>query len=237
MRHAVGVEVDDDERADLLAYLRGELSGAKKTEVGRHVKSCEECQQLQREMRLFNRDAVAVIAPVPALFGAHVLAKRSSLKAATMGSGAGTGVFAQSAAAKTAAGITAALVTTGFFGVGVLAQFQPGDRDPASTPAVVSGQHGWPDQPHFSLADLAASEPPRASREPAPPSKSTGTSAATKSKPKRNRPRAAGNTTARTTTAPQPSRTTTTKTSAQPTGNDSNKPKPKKGSDCEFFCG
>jgi DNA-directed RNA polymerase specialized sigma24 family protein len=85
VRHAAGVEVEDEERARLVAYLSGELRGAEKREVARHLRHCTACQQLQREMDAFGGRAVAVLAPLPFLFGAKVLAKKSSVKAATVG--------------------------------------------------------------------------------------------------------------------------------------------------------
>ncbi len=75
-----------------MAYLSGELRGAEKREVARHLRHCQACQQLQREMDAFGGRAVAVLAPLPFLFGAKVLAKKSSVKGAALGSGAGTGV-------------------------------------------------------------------------------------------------------------------------------------------------
>jgi DNA-directed RNA polymerase specialized sigma24 family protein len=113
VRHAVGVELDEQERARLAAYLAGELTGTEKRETKRHVQHCQACQDLQREQRVFGRDALGVLAPLPFVFGADVLAKRSSTKGAATGSGVGSGLFAQPGAAK------AAIVVVGLLGVGV----------------------------------------------------------------------------------------------------------------------
>jgi DNA-directed RNA polymerase specialized sigma24 family protein len=113
VRHATGVEVEDEERARLAAYLAGELAGAEKREARRHLQHCRACQDLQREQRVFGRDAHGVLAPLPFIFGAKVLAKRSTVKGATLGGGAGAGLFAQAGAAKATA------IVVGLLGVGV----------------------------------------------------------------------------------------------------------------------
>jgi DNA-directed RNA polymerase specialized sigma24 family protein len=112
VRHAAGVEVEDEERARLAAYLAGELTGPEKRETRRHLAHCRACQDLQREQRVFGRDACGMLAPLPFVFGAKALAKRSTSKVATIG-GPGGGLFAQPGAAKAAA------VVVGLLGVGV----------------------------------------------------------------------------------------------------------------------
>jgi DNA-directed RNA polymerase specialized sigma24 family protein len=113
VRHAVGLEVEEEERARLAAYLAGELVGKEKREARRHLQHCRSCQELQREQRVFGRDALGVLSPLPFIFGAGVLVKRSAIKGATLGGGTGSGLFAQAGAAKA----TAAVV--GLLGIGV----------------------------------------------------------------------------------------------------------------------
>jgi DNA-directed RNA polymerase specialized sigma24 family protein len=113
VRHATGVEIEDHERARLAAYLAGELTGAEKREARRHLQHCRACQDLQREQRVFGRDAHGVLAPLPFIFGAKVLAKRFTVKGATLGGGAGAGLFAQAGAAKATA------IVVGLLSVGV----------------------------------------------------------------------------------------------------------------------
>lgn len=100
VRHAVGLEVEEEERARLAAYLAGELVGKEKREARRHLQHCRACQELQREQRVFGRDALGVLSPLPFVFGAGVLVKRSAIKGTTLGGGGGTGLFAQAGAAK-----------------------------------------------------------------------------------------------------------------------------------------
>jgi DNA-directed RNA polymerase specialized sigma24 family protein len=113
VRHAVGLEVEEEERARLAAYLAGELVGKEKREARRHLQHCRACQELQREQRVFGRDALGVLSPLPFIFGAGVLAKRSAIKGATLGGGSGSGLFAQAGAAKATA------VVVGLLGIGV----------------------------------------------------------------------------------------------------------------------
>jgi DNA-directed RNA polymerase specialized sigma24 family protein len=114
VRHAAGIEVEEEERARLAAYLAGELTGAEKREARRHLRHCEACQALQREQRVFGRDAFGLLSPLPFIFGAHVLVKHSGAKGAVLGSGGGaTGLLGQAGAAKALA------VVVGVLGTGV----------------------------------------------------------------------------------------------------------------------
>ena len=114
VRHAAGIEVDEQERARLVAYLAGELSGAEKREARRHLKHCKPCQALEREQRVFGRDAFGLLAPLPFIFGVKALVKRSGVKGAALGgTGAGSGLLGQAGAAKALA------VVVGFLGIGV----------------------------------------------------------------------------------------------------------------------
>jgi DNA-directed RNA polymerase specialized sigma24 family protein len=87
VRHAVGLEVEEEERA----RLAGELAGKEKREARRHLRHCRACQELQREQRVFGRDAFGVLSPLPFIFGAGVLVKRSAIQGATRAGSAGDG--------------------------------------------------------------------------------------------------------------------------------------------------
>lgn len=228
VRHAAGVEVDDEERARLVAYLSGELRGAEKREVARHLRHCQACQQLQREMDAFGGRAVAVLAPLPFLFGAKVLAKKSSVKAATVGSGAGTGLLTQPGAAKAAA-VVVGLLSVGVGTSAVLAQLDQRHHPGAAPPHALTSE------------GVSAPPPPAGMRRPATPSSSapssrTGSSAssgkATKKKRKaKSQTRSLSSASTRqTATTTQPA--TTTQTAPPPTSNNQSK---STGGECEFF--
>jgi hypothetical protein len=235
VRHAAGVEVDDEERARLVAYLSGELRGAEKREVARHLRHCQACQQLQREMDAFGGRAVAVLAPLPFLFGAKVLAKKSSVKAATVGSGAGTGLLTQPGAAKAAA-VVVSLMSVGVGTSAVLAQLDQRHHPGAAPPPAVTSE------------GVSAQPPPGGMRRPATPSNSASSSrtvsgassrkATTKKKRKaKSQSRSSSSASTRqpaTTTQPATARTTT-QTAPPPMSN--NQSKSTGGTNDEFFGG
>ncbi len=234
VRHAVGLEVEDEERARLTAYMSGELKGADKREVRRHLQHCKSCQDLQREQRVFGRDALGVLAPLPFIFGARVLAKRSSAKAATMGSGAGTGLFAQAGAAKATATVMAFLTV----GVGTSAVLAQLDQDHHARGPVA---------PRVVAPADATMQPPRPGgmRRIAVPSSTATTSASTtraaagartkKHRASRSRPSSSVSpSTARQSAVTQPSPTTSS--AATGSSGSSTKSSPKSsGGGCEFF--
>jgi DNA-directed RNA polymerase specialized sigma24 family protein len=235
VRHAVGIEVEDEERAQLAAYLRGELKGPEKRAVRRHLQHCAACRDLQREQRVFGRDALGVLAPLPFVFGAQVLVKRSPAKAATVGSGAGTGLLTQPGAAKAGAFVLG-LLTFGFGGSAVLAQL---DHD---------HHHRGPAAPGVVAPASAASQPPFGGmrRVAAPSSRAASTTTKTSAKAKRRKRTATGGSRKQ---APSHASTTSTRqttpqSSPPPTSNNTNSsPSPSKStqkstaSSCEFFCG
>ncbi len=51
VRHTAGIDVDDEERGRLTAYLAGELTGPRKRLVRRHLQHCRTCQALCRGVR------------------------------------------------------------------------------------------------------------------------------------------------------------------------------------------
>jgi DNA-directed RNA polymerase specialized sigma24 family protein len=112
VRHATGLEVDEEERARLVAHRAGELTGAERRTVGRHLKHCARCQALDAEQRIFGAKAVTVLSPLSFLSVAKVLAKRSAVKGSAGAGGAGAGLFGQAGAAKAAA------VVMGILGIG-----------------------------------------------------------------------------------------------------------------------
>lgn len=112
VRHAAGVDADDEERGRLAAYLAGELTGPEKRVARRHLQHCDACRALQREQAVFGRDALGVLAPLPFLSGAKLLSKRSVVKGSTGVGGAAVGFFAQPGAAKATA-VVASILTLG----------------------------------------------------------------------------------------------------------------------------
>jgi DNA-directed RNA polymerase specialized sigma24 family protein len=113
VRHAVGVEVDEQERARLHAYLAGELVGRDRRLARRHLLHCQACQALVREQQRFTAGAHQLLAPLPFVLGGQVLAKPAAVKgAAVAATPAATGLFAQAGAAKALAA-TVALLGTG----------------------------------------------------------------------------------------------------------------------------
>lgn len=124
VRHAVGVELDPKEHGRLVAYVAGELKGSEKRAVSRHVRHCRSCQDFQRELRVFGRDAVGVLSPLPFVVGAKVLSQRAVVKpSVAVGSGTAAGLFAQAGAAKATLGVVG-LLALGTGTVAVLAELQ-----------------------------------------------------------------------------------------------------------------
>lgn len=236
VRHAVGVEVEDEERAQLAAYLQGELKGPEKRAVRRHLQHCAACQDLQREQRVFGRDALGVLAPLPFVFGAQALAKRSSAKAATVGSGAGTGLLTQPGAAKASAAVLGFLAF-GFGGSAVLAQLDQDHRQHGPASSGISAPAGAFSQPAFGGMRRIAAPPPHA----------TTTTVKKSSRPKRRKhptSKAQSHESSTPGTQNATHSSATTQSSPPPAHNTSNsssstsKSKQKaSGSGCEFFCG
>lgn len=122
VRHAAGIELDEEERARLHAYQAGELSGRERRVARRHLQHCDACQAYTRELRRFGEAGQLVLAPLPFLLGARALSRSSSTKATGAGvGGAGGGLFGQVGAAK-ALGLTVGLLGAGVGIAGVLAE-------------------------------------------------------------------------------------------------------------------
>jgi DNA-directed RNA polymerase specialized sigma24 family protein len=111
VRHAIGIDLDDTERARLHAYLAGELTGRERRLARRHLVHCRGCQALVREQRTFGHGAQHLLAPLPFVTGARVLAgpSRAKIAAASAAPAGGAGLFGQAGAAKALAATVAAL--------------------------------------------------------------------------------------------------------------------------------
>jgi len=144
VRHAAGIEVDDEERARLYAYEDGELKGKEKRLARRHLRHCQSCQALLRERRRFGKSAHRVLSGLPFVLGGTALAKKSAVKGAAVvpassASAAGKGLFAQAGAAK-ALGSTVAILAVGV-GAGAwlsITHAPGGGANPPAGPATVS---------------------------------------------------------------------------------------------------
>lgn len=162
VRHAVGVELDDEERATLHAYLTGELSGREKRLARRHLQHCEACKAFVREQQLFGDQAQRVLAPLPFVIGAGAMVRGNVKKpAAGMAvSGAGKGLLGQAGAAKALAA-TVGMLGTGVAVTGWLAERDQRDpRPPATSGAVI----GVPTELGELPAGPRATSPGRASQ-------------------------------------------------------------------------
>lgn len=241
VRHATGLEVDDEERAQLAAYRAGELTGAQKRSVARHLKHCHACQALDNERRVFGHNAAPILAPLPFLSGAGALAKRSTAKTAAIGS-AGPGLFAQPGAAKAAA-VVMGILAFGGGGAAFLAAVseQPVHRASRSVaeprPAPLPYPTGMQRVTRPTPTRTASGAPahPRASRANRHPRAARATT------------RAAGTTTgsASAATVPVPTVRTAPSGSRQAIPPSSTAPSPQRNASatgsptqgCEFFCG
>jgi DNA-directed RNA polymerase specialized sigma24 family protein len=169
VRHAAGIDVDDEERARLAAYFAGELTGAEQRAARRHLQRCKTCQALRREQVVFGRDAVGVLVPLPFLFGAKVLAERSVVKGASGTGGAAVGFLAQPGAAKATA-IVATFLSAGVgYSAWLARDVDTSHPGPAAAPAARYVQ-----PPAGMRRTTVPTSAPSASRKPAkkhPPSK------------------------------------------------------------------
>ena len=113
VRHAIGVEIDEEERARLHAYLAGELPGRERRLARRHLSHCHSCQALVREQQRFTTVAHQLLAPLPFVLGGRVLVKPATVKGAAVAAApSATGLLGQAGAAKALAA-TAALLGAG----------------------------------------------------------------------------------------------------------------------------
>jgi DNA-directed RNA polymerase specialized sigma24 family protein len=233
VRHAIGVGVDDGEQETLAAYLAGELRGEEKRHARTHLKHCATCQALERERRVFGRDAVGVLSPLPFVFGAKALVTRSTTKSAAIGSGVGAGLFAQAGAAKALIAVFGGVLGFGVLGVSVLAQLQDGGthRDGRTAAPVVSTAVTY-------VAPSSQMKRRETTTSSATPSKSTHKTKSHKRTTTKNKSRGSSSSSS----SPPASNTQTTTGTQLPAGQQSSgtgqtsTSKPKStGGGCEFF--
>ena len=233
-RHAIGVGVDDKEQETLAAYLAGELRGEEKRHARTHLKHCATCQALERERRVFGRDAVGVLSPLPFVFGAKVLATRSATKSAAIGSGVGAGLFAQAGAAKALIVVFGGVLGLGVLGVSVLAQLQDDGahhRGGVAAPVVSTAvTYGAPPSQMKRRETTTSSATPSKFTHKTKAHKRTTTKSKRRSSSSSSSPPASN---AQTTTGTQPAGQQSSGTGQTSTTNTS---KPKStGGGCEFF--
>jgi DNA-directed RNA polymerase specialized sigma24 family protein len=221
VRHATGVEVDEEERARLVAYRAGELTGGEQRAVARHVKHCPACQALDTERRIIGQNAVHVLGPLPFVLASDVLSRSKALRRMPLVHG---GLFAQAGSAKAAAVVMSVL------GLG------------GGTAAVLAAIAEHPDHPasHRRLAPTPYVTPPAGMRRiELPASPSTTSSSKHKHKhhqKKRSRRRSTQSHATPPVTTTSPPTPTTTTTPAAPQQRTPASPSAS-GQSCEFFCG
>jgi DNA-directed RNA polymerase specialized sigma24 family protein len=162
VRHAVGIDIDDEERARLCAYLAGELTGKERRAVKRHLRHCTACQTFERERRVFASKAQHILAPLPFLAGGHVLHRAAVVKPATGLIGAGKGLLAQAGAGKALA-VTAGTLTVGFgfaSWASIDSRHHPAARA-VSPPAAAGGATATHDQPPVQATSSKPHRPKR----------------------------------------------------------------------------
>jgi DNA-directed RNA polymerase specialized sigma24 family protein len=238
IRHAAGIEVDDHEQAQLAAFRAGELKGADRGAVARHLRSCRACQTLDAQRQGFGHGAVQVLVPLPVLAAGEVLVKGSVIKSvpaggASGGGGGGVGLFAQPGAAKVTAAVMSLLIAGGGTAAVLAAISQRHGHQPrplAVTTTTASG--GFPPPGGMRRID----PPPVAHHQPAKPHrKHRATSKKKKSAPS-PAAGARGATTPQTATTPQATATAPPASQNRTPSTSSGSSTPS-GSSCEFFCG
>ncbi|UTI63933.1 hypothetical protein NBH00_21640 [Paraconexibacter antarcticus] len=120
LRHAIGLDLDEEERGRLHAYQAGELRGAENRHARRHLQHCDACKTYVREQHAFCENARTVLAPLPFFFGAKLLTRPATKKTAA----ASTGLLSQAGSTKALASVVA-LLGIGFGTTAVLAGRHP----------------------------------------------------------------------------------------------------------------
>jgi DNA-directed RNA polymerase specialized sigma24 family protein len=141
IRHAAGIEVDEEAQAQLAAFRAGELKGTDRRAVARHLGRCHACQTLDAQRQGFGHGAAQILVPLPYVLGAHVLVKRSVVKTAPAAGGAG--LFAQPGAAKVTATVMGLLIAGGATSAILAAVSEQHGRRPR-TPAATMTSRGFP---------------------------------------------------------------------------------------------
>jgi DNA-directed RNA polymerase specialized sigma24 family protein len=235
IRHAAGIEVDDQEQAQLAAYRAGELKGAERRAVARHLRSCRACQILDAQRHAFGPGAAQVLVPLPFLAAGEVLVKGSVIKTAPAGVGGGVGLLAQPGAAKVAAAVMSLLVAGGATAAVLAAHSQQHGHLPRPAP-VITATSGFP--PPGGMRRI---EPPPAA-DPSPSRHHHKQPAKTK---KRATPASSTALGRRSASTPQTTTRQTTTATTPPAGQNgtpsssssSSGSSTSSGSSCEFFCG
>lgn len=156
VRHASEIEVGDEEQARLAAYRAGELKGAERRAMARHLGRCRACQTLDARRQAFGHGAAQVLSPLPCIAAAgHVLAPRAVIKSAPVK--AATGLFGTPGATKVVVAVVSLLVAGGA-GAAILAavaerrQQQPDD-------ALVVNAGGYPPPSGMRRIEMPAVAP------------------------------------------------------------------------------
>lgn len=156
LRHAIGLDIDEEERARLHAYQDGELTGADSRHARRHLQHCDACKTYLREQRAFCETARTVLTPLPFFLSAGLLARPATKKTAA----ASTGLLSQAGSTKALASVV------GLLGLGF------------GTTAILAGQHPVKldlDQTTGRLVIKTSLGKIRASTTPAPPTEAKTT--------------------------------------------------------------
>ncbi|MES1193375.1 MAG: zf-HC2 domain-containing protein [Solirubrobacterales bacterium] len=222
VRHATGVEVDEEERARLVAYRAGELTGAEQRAVARHVKHCAACQALDTERRILGQNAVHVLGPLPFVLASGVLSRAKAVRRMPLVHG---GLFAQAGSAKAAA-VVMSVLGLGGGTAAVLAAIAEHPNHPAIT--------------HRTLTPAHYVTPPAGMRRiEVPASPATISSSKHKHRQhqkKKSRRRSTSSQATPSVTATSPPEPSTTTTPAAPQRSTPVSPSAS-GQGCEFFCG
>jgi DNA-directed RNA polymerase specialized sigma24 family protein len=227
VRHATGVEVDEEERARLAAYRAGELAGAERRAVARHVKHCAACQALDAERRILGQNAVQVLAPLPFVLGSGVLARTKASRRMPLFHG--SGLFAQAGSAKAAAIVMSVLGLGGGVSAVLAAIADHSEHHPAAgRPAPIVTTRLTPPAGMKRIEPTTSS--PAGTRHHAEKPQRT--------KKKRRHPEPRTHSTKTASPTPTTSNTTTsTATTAPPVQRPSTSSSSSAGLSCEFFCG
>jgi DNA-directed RNA polymerase specialized sigma24 family protein len=218
IRHAAGVEVSEEEQAQLSALRAGELKGAERRLVARHLGHCPDCQALDAQRRAFGHGAAQLLAPLPFVTGAGALAKRSVVKTAP--APAASGLFAQPGAAKVTAAVMGLLVSGGL----------------ASAILAARAEHQGHHHARPSVTATVGFPPPGGMRRIEPPAAARAAHHHKRTKHTNTKHRHTVSTQHPTPTAP-PQQTTTPQQTPTTPPTRSTPPRSSSGADCEFFCG
>lgn len=227
VRHATGVEVEEEERARLAAYRAGELAGAERRAVARHVKHCAACQALDAERRILGQNAVHVLGGLPFVLGSGVLARTRAPRRVLLVHG--SRLFTQAGSAKAAAIVTSILGLGGGAAATLAALSDHPGPTPASSHTTSATRRPAPTPAGMERIEMRTTSSPPASRHRAKQAHHA----------KRTRRQAAPQTHT-TAAAASPATTSTTPTPTTQAQQQQQPPRSqpsRSGQGCEFFCG